>query len=525
MDQVDQHILDVCKQLECSFVEEHDSLANFSTENTVEFLIRCLWSITPSTVKEIPSCKLPPSISSRFKLASLIAEKLQEAKVAGGYGYQTLLYGNVTDLRKIFLDVIEKLPRKQDAEEEKPCDDSILALAAHYAGERELWVPEFCRRMKMRHDGRFWCPGEGDGDLFPFWNMKGDLWSAVKEEESRSWIAGLIRSEEAAVGVTEEGKRVTGKPPLAPKPPLPPKPSTKASPEENEREAKIASARAKLAELLQANDTKRKTIVEAHLRIKKQGKEIEKLKPTAERERLLALLTNPVEGKEQILNHLSAADSRVADLEAQWEEVRAAKQRELDSLRAEKGISGKIDKMLKEIADKKEEIKAIAEQKEYSNILKEKLAARVAKMGDDTVNRDAITKRIFEMTASLKKQKEELNKVLQENSAIQKEMSWISQSLYRSFNIIEETLYRDTESYKGEQAYRLFGRINVKCNSSMEFIEKNGALLRQIEHATDQLEIERQKNYSSQLERILRDLESVQQENRSLETQLQTPVC
>ena len=58
-------------------------------------------------------------MSARFRVGSAIAQACKSAGYRGNVGYQTFLYSSEVDLRKIFMFLIEKLPRKEGVTEDE----------------------------------------------------------------------------------------------------------------------------------------------------------------------------------------------------------------------------------------------------------------------------------------------------------------------------------------------------------------------------------------------------------------------
>lgn len=75
-------------------------------------IVYCLENIPP-TVK-FPR-KLPQSMSLRLKTATNVADHIKELGYRNDMGYQTILYCNEHEIRKLFIFLIEKLPRDFNA--------------------------------------------------------------------------------------------------------------------------------------------------------------------------------------------------------------------------------------------------------------------------------------------------------------------------------------------------------------------------------------------------------------------------
>lgn len=55
--------------------------------------------------------KLPPSMSSRMKIASILAEHIKSLSFRGDMDYSTILYGSELEVRRILMFLIERIPR------------------------------------------------------------------------------------------------------------------------------------------------------------------------------------------------------------------------------------------------------------------------------------------------------------------------------------------------------------------------------------------------------------------------------
>lgn len=56
--------------------------------------------------------KLPPSMSLRLKVATNLAEQIKELGFRGDMGYQSILYSNEIEIRRVLMFLIERLPRE-----------------------------------------------------------------------------------------------------------------------------------------------------------------------------------------------------------------------------------------------------------------------------------------------------------------------------------------------------------------------------------------------------------------------------
>lgn len=102
------HICDICYS---DFDEDITSLKQFDTDMIVKAAVSCLKLIQPGL--ELPHL-LPPNMATRYKIGYEIAQACVNNGYPGDIGFQTFLYSNETDLRKVLMFLIEKLPKEQE---------------------------------------------------------------------------------------------------------------------------------------------------------------------------------------------------------------------------------------------------------------------------------------------------------------------------------------------------------------------------------------------------------------------------
>ncbi|KAK6760368.1 hypothetical protein RB195_021730 [Necator americanus] len=494
MEELDRQILQVSHELDCSFWQpDLTSLDQLSSEDNIEFLIRCLWLISPISKTAIPSCKLSPNILQRFQTVTYLANSFKENQIRGDFGYQTLLYGNTAELRQVFIAVIEKLPKNAHIGE---------SLSQFTFDPDSAWVPEFCRRLRLKRQGRFWFPPENEPDIFALSSRRA-LYEALIAGESNSAFANLVSATRS-------------------KPPIPAKPSglgisQTETVEKSVGAAELGPQRMRLAEILQGLAAKQEELMKIEdeiLDYQQRNSGVKESFPS-DSEKLMVFLENPEIMRAKILNFITESDVRLEKMEADFKESREKLLRDLEELQNQQShqSSSSSEEMLKN-SKKLEEMRTEIER---NNCLAEKLRSRLEQISKKDLDRGLMIRRIMEMTGSIQKQDQEIQKVIMENLSVQRELKWLTQTLHRTFNTIEETLFRGTDDAKGERAYKLFGKLHSACMISVEAIEQNGALSRQNEELIDLIEIEKQGQFDQQLARIQADLDAIEEENMRLE--------
>ncbi|XP_054706190.1 coiled-coil domain-containing protein 22 homolog [Uloborus diversus] len=145
MEEVDEIVLHTLRQVGCD-LDEINSLREFTTENAIEGVVRCLKLVNPSL--EL-SHHVPPNMSARYRLGSELATICTEMGYKGEIGYQTFLYSNETDLRRIFLFLFEKLPKESEKALDEPLDKTALIIKetqSYFSRCLNMpWLPNYCK--------------------------------------------------------------------------------------------------------------------------------------------------------------------------------------------------------------------------------------------------------------------------------------------------------------------------------------------------------------------------------------------
>ncbi|CAM1292283.1 CCDC22 (predicted), partial [Pycnogonum litorale] len=156
MEEVDDIIIHSLRLIGCEIGDEVDSIKLFSTDLIVNATVSCLKLISPDNhgTNQL-SAKLPSSMSGRFRLGSVLTDACKEIGYKGEIGYQTFLYANEVDIRRVFMFLIEKLPKDVEKSIDEPLGASTLlnrAISSELAKRLKLpWLPPVCSPSGVRN--------------------------------------------------------------------------------------------------------------------------------------------------------------------------------------------------------------------------------------------------------------------------------------------------------------------------------------------------------------------------------------
>ncbi|XP_041801417.1 coiled-coil domain-containing protein 22 isoform X2 [Chelmon rostratus] len=219
--------------------------------------------------------------------------------------------------------------------------------------------------------------------------------------------------------------------------------------------------------------------------------------------------------KLQVLVEASA--KRVVNLASQWEKHRAPL---IDEHRRLKEICSNQDlessRRLSEIKSLHDKIRMSTEEAKKKEEIYKQLATELENLPQD-VSRSAYTQRILEIVSNIKKQKEEITKILSDTKELQKEINNLTGKLDRTFAVTDELVFKDAKKDESvRKSYKYLAALHENCNQLIQTIEDTGTILREIRDLEEQIETENGNKTVANLERILDDYKAIRQENSAL---------
>uniref|UniRef100_A0A2K6MU92 Coiled-coil domain-containing protein 22 n=1 Tax=Rhinopithecus bieti TaxID=61621 RepID=A0A2K6MU92_RHIBE len=235
---------------------------------------------------------------------------------------------------------------------------------------------------------------------------------------------------------------------------------------------------------------------------------------TAEREQALRLKSRTVEllpdgaanlAKLQLVVENSA--QRVIHLAGQWEKHRVpllAEYRHLRKLQDCRELES--SRRLAEIQELHQSVRAAAEEARRKEEVYKQLVSELETLPRD-VSRLAYTQRILEIVGNIRKQKEEITKILSDTRELQKEINSLSGKLDRTFAVTDELVFKDAKKADA---------VRKNCSQLIQTIEDTGTIMREVRDLEEQIETELGKKTLSNLEKIREDYRALRQENAGL---------
>lgn len=214
---------------------------------------------------------------------------------------------------------------------------------------------------------------------------------------------------------------------------------------------------------------------------------------------------------------VEASANRVVNLASQWEKHRAPL---IDEHRRLKEICSNLDmessRKLTEIKSLHDKIRVSTEEAKKKEEIYKQLVTELENLPQDA-SRSAYTQRILEIVGNIKKQKEEITKILSDTKELQKEINNLTGKLDRTFAVTDELVFKDAKKDESvRKSYKYLAALHENCNQLIQTIEDTGTILREIRDLEEQIEAENNNKTVANLERILDDYKAIRQENSAL---------
>uniref|UniRef100_A0A671LK99 Coiled-coil domain-containing protein 22 n=1 Tax=Sinocyclocheilus anshuiensis TaxID=1608454 RepID=A0A671LK99_9TELE len=563
MEEVDRILIHSLRQAGTDIDEDVQSVKQFTSELIVEAVVKCLRVIDPALGNGL-SHSLPPGMSARFRLGMSLAQSCQDVGFKGEIGYQTFLYSNEPEIRSLFMFLVEKLPRERADASDQPAGTFDYCFFLHLC----IWhvldnyikyqmgihsVQEYWRNYLLpvtaqpsqhasvpaslleNHISELSATQEWESE----WNSQGLLSRLTPEYRSRKKARLQKRIEEQLRAAAQ------------------PRPDTHGA----------TRSTSDLAELLQSfggastggdvltkgtrfTHTEKFTFTQVPVRIcllklMGQGSHMlenlgfcnavfqswkisymswkiivsngEKENSIKVKRQTIDLLPDAENNLLKLQSLIEASSKRVVHLASQWEKHRVPlidEHRRLKELCSNR--ESESSRKLSEIKDLHDKIRQSAEEAKKKESLYKQLLAEYETLSKD-VSRSTYTMRILEIVGNIKKQKEEITKILSDTKDLQKEINGLTGKLDRTFAVTDELVFKDAKKDESvRKSYKYLAALHENCTQLIQTIEDTGTIMREIRDLEEQIETENGKKTVSNLEKILEDYKAIRQENSAL---------
>ncbi|CAH1159319.1 unnamed protein product [Phaedon cochleariae] len=562
MEEVDRIIIDSLRNLDCNLGDETQNLKQFDADLVVLSVSTCLEAISPNTV--FPK-KLPSSMSARLKLASNLAEYIKDLGFRGDMGYQTILYCNEVEVRKVLMFLIERIPR--ETHKSIPIEQTgyvprlVRTIEENIKNSmRQMWIPScYIRRGIREIDGGYIvnsmsssCPLQSINLVIPDSKCQNEVlkqyWvhtvpDVTEQCSSRNLVPSLLfndlefpqnssllkllnkQSQTQVIDNIDTEMMIS----------LSPKIMDNSNQEVNNKETdgvvenktmenkieklSVALEENKAEYLALQEDIKNDELQLSQTSFTKNEVQtmLNNILAKVKLKRKTQAIINKKENKVKLQNMIQTAKDRLVELANQWNNVQTPLLEEYDMLQSTLSIvETKIQDEKRKLDTVKDMHAKLHEDLKQKTVLEQTLLEKCQKM-NKTNNRSAYTRRILEIIGNIRKQNHEIQKVLRDTREIQKEINNLSGQVDRSFTLSDELIFFDAKHDEmARRAYKLLAALRDECNNILKAVTDMGVVERESRNIQEQIETEKAKEVGLKLDRVYSDLALIQKETQNL---------
>ncbi|XP_064544375.1 coiled-coil domain-containing protein 22 homolog [Drosophila montana] len=543
MDEVDKIIMHQLQQIDDS-IEPTDQLANFTPEQVVRAVSSCLLEINPS-MSELPRSLPGGAMAQRFSVATTLAERCKEHGYRGDIGYQIFLYPNAVELRRLLMYLIERLPRER---QNLDVTAKAHALSAREQLQREVrkklsdqlkapWVPQFCRSVANRRKQGCSCqciefkphlnlnvPGANLAERSKevqqyFEQLAPNLFQQV-DGSSFDLIASVLHKNDLERWSDQVPKAVLGttvpEEEVPPSPVLPPAISTAETATPAQQLAdKVQELRTQSETLLAQRKTLSVSIGALKARESAAAVELERVQAVLKlHERSCLVLAEPEQNVAKLEALLRATEAKRQTLTQQWQDYRSPLLSTLESLKSVKETQ-QVQNVRLAIEQLEQELLAKTQ-------LHNELTLRSATQSQQAPRKE-YTRRIHEFIGNIRKQREDIYRVLEDTRQLQKQLNVVAAQLERQFNYTDDLLFQSAKhDLHAKKAYKLLAQLHTQCSELVECVTNTGSVSKEIRELEVQIDGEKMKNVLVSLQQITGDINKFEQHIQELQSQIRT---
>ncbi|CAO1395715.1 unnamed protein product [Diamesa hyperborea] len=547
MEEVDAIILQSLREIGCEIEEEFNRLSQLDPELVFKCVSKLIRMIKPDV--DIPNL-LPSGMAQRFSACTLLVENCRNIGYkTGDLGYQTFLYSNVLELRRVLMWLIEHLPKDEDKTDSfqqpgisqtKMLENEISKKLANDL--KRPWILEFLQKptnimfnpihlqkpeidsqmsvefadYKRKYEPIIY---HQTRDLIPslIHTHDIDLFKNKIQQDDISTIVNKLRN--ATIKSTQSLNLLT-----SPTKSLASEISTEPTEEIVERKPltrlEVLSDKVeKLKEQIEQQDEMyRESLMNKDdfiHSIEDETKKQEQLKKDKKiKMQVSMLLDNPLESKQKLQATLEMAAVRMENLNLKFEAHKQPLEEQLTSYTDLNSVKFlKTQELIDKINAVKVKITEIHVDIKYKKEHHQQLMTEFSKIKRAT-ERVSYTSRIIDIIKSIKKQDNDINQILKETRDMQKSINSLNGQLGRQFTVTDDLLFKTAKRDEhSKKAYKLLIVLHSEFSELINLIESTGSIQRELRELEEHIENERQQNVGDKLEQITKDLYLLEESN------------
>ena len=483
-----------CKRTNLNFIlslsdldTDINSLNQIDNHDLVNAFIKCVSLIDPGSISNSKFSRTM-NIADKYRIASDLANAIKVLGYKAEIGYQTFLYFNEKESRRLFLFLFEKLS-KQRQDEPKHVTKSLLnrlkAVEIDFSKVRSN-----DERLRWRTDGIEYlnyfmknelndCVQFNNPSLFLEWNtlnsnanskLFSNFYQNSKLVLNKQSIDLDFRNRKSADNspskqTNEDRNRVLNK-------------GLAKSDDSDEQIAKLNEQLKQLGEQLESNERQLK-VKEAALKARKDQLDVLNSKFN-EKKFELDKVKYSDKSNEELKEGIVRMNDELSETNQKWQLFNLKYDESVNELKE------KTRSIITKFNEINEEIQLTKSQIELSNLKLKKIDEQTVELEqsldeDNDLDRKFYTKRIFEIINNVKKQEQDIDKILVDIRNLQREINQLTGKVTRTYTVVEETVFKHSNlTDYSKTCYKLISELDATYDKLINEIESCGQTKREI---------------------------------------------
>ncbi|XP_069355104.1 coiled-coil domain-containing protein 22 homolog isoform X2 [Maniola hyperantus] len=498
MEEVDSIILHFLRQLNINIDDDIKNICDLPVERIIESAAKCITAINQNI--KVPS-KLPSGVSQKIEVAAHVASICKDLGYQNDVGYQTFLYHNETELRQVFMFLIEKLP----SEDKKPSalvhptnkKHQLFQEISNKIAEdlNTIWIPPCCKPGVHSSLGDFLCKQDTNIDS----EEVARKLSKIKEIRRNAKVIPKSSTDNIIQQIIDTKQSMDEVKTYETDKPLKELKETAIILRQN---LDTLESERNVMDVEYSQAQKNCDRIEADLR------NIQNILRSAGISEIESDCMDNI--LEKVYENISMLHRKSEDLTSKNLSLKM----EVAKLKANNTLNEpERSKCRKILINLKETAKGMKEECEKKEEFRNQLKNKYEKLRGGN-KRHIYTKRILEIIGNVVKQNAEIKKILEDTRQLQKEINTLEGQLDRCFSIADETLFKDAKrDDQAKKAYKLLALLHSECNTIVTLVNDTGTLSRDIIDLEDNIKAEKSKRTEDILQKIQLDLSKLQNES------------
>ena len=136
--------------------------------------------------------------------------------------------------------------------------------------------------------------------------------------------------------------------------------------------------------------------------------------------------------------------------------------------------------------------------------------------------RQEYTKRILEFIGNIRKQRNDIDKILSDTRDLQKILNNLNAQVQRQFSYTDDLLFHSAKhDLHAKRAYKLLAMLHATCNDLLEMVSQTGTVSKEIRDIETAIDRELVKNVAGSLEQISLDIQAFESLIQNLKSDIQ----